>query len=104
MKKAIITAIKNTFALENVTLDQILTSHDIMSVYGLSKLVSLLADSACTQKQIGLGLDAIMVHIKLKTNPSPKELVFSKEINTLVYAPMYEPVEDDEQVLIQRKI
>lgn len=104
MKKAIITAIQNTFSLENVTLEQMQTSHEIYSVYGLSKLISLLADSSATQKQIGSELDAVMVHIKLKSKLSPKELMFTKEINALVYEPMYEQSSQDEQALIPRKI
>ena len=96
MKAPIITAIKNTFGLKNEAIHLILATQEIYSVHGLLDLVLLLAESTSTPKQIGAKLDAVMVHIRLKSNPSTKESTFVNEINTLVYEPMYSCTELDD--------
>ncbi|GGI77304.1 hypothetical protein [Legionella impletisoli] len=88
-------AVSNTFSISISALDPIRlsTSERINNFPEFVELLHQLNDERCPPKILAQSLEAVIVTIKLKEEPTELERRFLQEIETLVYGPQYETKE-----------
>ena len=98
LAQLIIQAIRNTFSLSKT--EDICRISSILKLYSNQELLALLdvlADEKMPPKVIAEALEKVVLHIKLKDNPTKNELEFLNQINNLFYKSLYlKKVSDDD--------